>query len=35
MSIWIVMLVVLPNMLGIRGSKIVVSLLALDLGASQ
>lgn len=35
MSIWIVMLVVMFTMLGMRGSKIVVSLLALDLGASQ
>jgi MFS family permease len=32
---WVVMAVVLFNMLGMRGSKILVSLFALDLGAPQ
>jgi MFS family permease len=35
MHIWIALLIVVCNMLGMRGSKIVVSLLALELGASQ
>ena len=35
MQMWIAMLIVVCCMLGMRGSKIVVSLLALELGASQ
>ena len=35
MHIWIALLIVVCNMLGMRGSKIIVSLLALELGASQ
>ncbi len=35
MAMWIAMMIVVVNMLGMRGSKIVVSLLALELGASQ
>lgn len=33
--IWIAMLLVVVNMLGMRGSKITVSLMSLELGASQ
>lgn len=33
--IWIAMLIVVVNMLGMRGSKITVSLMSLELGASQ
>ena len=32
---WIAMLLVVINMLGMRGSKITVSLMSLELGASQ
>ena len=33
--IWIAMLLVVVNMIGMRGSKITVSLMSLELGASQ
>lgn len=35
MSIWIVMLMVLCNMMALRGSKILISLFSIELGASQ
>lgn len=35
MHLWVALMIVVFNMLGMRGSKIIVSLLALELGASQ
>ena len=35
MSMWIVMLMVVCNMLALKGSKIIITLFSIDLGASQ
>lgn len=35
MSIWVVMLMVMCNMLAVKGSKIIITLFSIELGASQ